>query len=284
MRRQIALWTILLGVGLLLSGCGLLQDSPPTVTPIFVTATPVVPVVPIVATETPAGPTSVLPSTSAVDLLPTRAAPTATPTTPPPITLTPSFTPTFTDTPVTPGAVNVFAPVGGAGVGSSSNCSNIPSGTFGAIYQSDPEIPAAIGCPLSGVTSGVTAAYQTFESGFMIWLSSLGDQSQAVIYAVFDNGTYQRFNDTFTDGVDPESGGEAPPGGLIEPVRGFGKVWRENPGVRGGLGWATSPENSTPAQVALFERGEMVSVAMVGQTYILATGAPGTWTARAGGS
>jgi hypothetical protein len=30
----------------------------------------------------------------------------------------------------------------------------------------------------------------------------------------------------------------------------------------------------------MFERGEMVSVA--GQTYILITGAPGTWSARSG--
>jgi hypothetical protein len=265
------------------AGCGALRDAPPTVTPIYITATPLPQVVPIVATETPAA-TAVLSSTQEIDLLPTQVVitRTATPTAPPPITMTPSFTPTTTNTPVTPGSVAAFAPVGGAGSGSTggTGCASVPAGTFGAIYQSDPTL-AALGCPLATNASSVGSAYQPFQNGLMVWVSSLGAQPQAAIYALYNNGTYQRFNDTFQDGVDPASGGASPPPGLLEPVRGFGKVWREQASARDTLGWATSGESGATAQVLLFERGEMVALA--GQTYIMITGAPGTWSTRTGG-
>jgi hypothetical protein len=276
----------------LLSGCGLLQDAPPTVTPIYITATPQPVVVPIVATETPAA-TPVLAGTSAA-LLPTRPPErTATFTPPGPITPTPTFTPTATDTPVTPGPV-VYAPVGGVagagGVGfvigsggsAATGCASAPGGTIGAVYQSDPSIAAAIGCPLAGAPGTVSSAYQPFQNGLMVWVSSLGAVPQPAIYALFGNGTYQRFNDTFRDGVDPSSGGMVPPPGLVEPVRGFGKVWRDNPAARDTLGWALTGESGGTAEILLFERGEMLRVPQTGQTYILITGAPGTWSARAG--
>ena len=276
----------------LLSGCGLLQDAPPTVTPIYITATPEPVVVPIVATETPAA-TPVLAGTSAA-LLPTRGPErTATFTPPGPITQTPTFTPTATDTPVTPGPV-FYAPVGGvsgaggagivigSGSGGATGCASVPGGAIGAVYQSDPSIAAAIGCPLAGAPSAVSSAYQPFQNGLMVWVSSLGAVPQPAIYALYGNGTYQRFNDTFLDGVDPSSGGAMPPPGLVEPVRGFGKVWRDNPTARDTLGWALTGESGGTAEILLFERGEMLRVPQAGQTYILITGAPGTWSARAG--
>jgi hypothetical protein len=265
------------------AGCGALRDTPPTVTPIYITATPPPPIIPIVATETPIA-TPVLSSTE-VNLLPTQGITrTVTPTLPPPITMTPTFTPTATDTPVTPGSLAAFAPVGGLGSSGSGGggCANAPQGVFGAIYQSDPNIGAALGCPLATSASSVGSAYQPFQNGLMIWVSSLGAQPQSTIYALYNNGTYQRFNDTFTDGVDPASGGASPPPGFLEPVRGFGKVWREQASARDTLGWATTGENGGSAQVLMFERGEMVSVAQAGQVYILITGAPGTWSARSG--
>jgi hypothetical protein len=50
-------------------------------------------------------------------------------------------------------------------------------------------------------------------------------------------------------------------------------VWRSNPPVRGGLGWALGAEAGTSAQIQRFERGEMVFVAAVGQTFIFVGGA-----------
>lgn len=272
----------LVGAALMLSGCGALRNTPPTVTPIVITATPPPPLVPVVATETPSA-TPVLAATNAA-LLPTVPPHrTATPTPRPPITMTPTFTPTTTDTPVTPGALG-FAPVGGlvgaGGAVSAGGCANPPSGIFGAVYQSDPNLAAALGCPIAPAPSSVASAYQPFQNGVMIWVASLGVLPQGVIYALYNNGTYQRFNDTWREGVDPVSSGAQPPPGLVEPVRGFGKVWRENGGVRDGLGWGTAGEAGGSAQVLAFERGEMINVSQAGQTYIFIAGAPGTWTAR----
>lgn len=265
---------------LILGGCGLWEEPPPTVTPIVITATPAAPVLPIVATETPAA-TSVMAATQAA-ILPTQPTErTATPTPRPPITPTPTFTPTATDTPVTPGVVS-FVPVGGfvEGGAASGACATVPAAMFAAILQNDPDLASGIGCPLAGPNT-VGSAYQPYQNGVMIWLSSLGTQPQPAIYALYNNGTYQRFNDTWRDG-DPQSGGEVPPDGLLEPVRGFGKVWRENPAVRNTLGWASSGEAGGNSQIQLFERGEMIAVTQAGQTYILISGAPGTWTARSG--
>src|SRR5690606_27384742 len=135
----------------------------------------------------------------------------------------------------------------------------LPQGSFAAIYEGRAEIREGLGCALSGATSA-SSAYQTFQNGAMVWLSSLGSPPQPAIYVLYNNGTYQRLNDTFQEGVDPESGGNTPPEGLTEPVRGFGKVWRDTPGVRDGLGWATSGEIGGSAQVQLFERGEMIAL------------------------
>ena len=285
MTRRGTFWIfvmLLTGASGSLAGCDALRDTPPTVTPIYITATSLAPVQPIVATETPS-PSPVVGSSDSA-LVPTQPqSRTATPTPAPPITMTPTFTPTTTNTPVTPGAVG-FAPVGGlgSGVSGSGGCANGPQGVFGTIFQSDPNFPAALGCPLAQNASNVSSAYQPFENGLMIWVSSLGVQAQPAIYALFNNGTYQRFNDTFTDGVDAVSSGAVPPEGRLEPVRGFGKVWRENANVRDSLGWATTGESGGGAQVLMFERGEMVGISQAGQIYLLITGAPGTWTARSG--
>ena len=43
----------------------------------------------------------------------------------------------------------------------------------------------------------------------------------------------------------PEGGTETPPApNLFAPKRGFGKVWREQAGVKAKIGWATTGEES----------------------------------------
>lgn len=100
------------------------------------------------------------------------------------------------------------------------------------------------GCPLT--QTEIQAAYQTFERGTMIWR---GDLRQIVV--LYDNGTYQTFSDTWTEG-DPVDTGETPRPGLILPARGFGKVWAQQPGVRDRIGWATSAETSYRARVEMY--------------------------------
>lgn len=281
MRRRLFFATALFSISLLASACGVLNPRP-TPTPIYVTATPRIVVV--TATATPRA-TPVLAPTlpeNAAAQLNTVLPPTMTPTTA--ITLTPTFTPTPTDTPVTPGA-NPFLPAGAAGPGGAvvvnpGVCPNQPSGGFSSVYNSNPALSGQISCPIDQAVSA-NAAYQTFERGFMVWVSQVGSSGQPGIYVFYSNNTYQRFIDTWRDGVDPASMGMAAPGGLQEPVRGFGKVWRESGGVRDQLGWANAAERGGNAVIQIFERGEMVYLSQTGQTYITTAGTPGTWTSVA---
>jgi hypothetical protein len=86
-------------------------------------------------------------------------------------------------------------------------------------------------------------AQEDFQNGYMFWISS-----QKVIWVLYksaDNptkGTWQSFQDTFVDGepeIDPSL---TPPPGLFQPKRGFGKLWRNVPGLKDKMGWATTPE------------------------------------------
>ena len=43
-----------------------------------------------------------------------------------------------------------------------------------------------------------------------------------------------------------------------QPIRGFGKVWRDHEGLRDKLGWATAKETAQPAEIHAFERGTIM--------------------------
>jgi hypothetical protein len=90
------------------------------------------------------------------------------------------------------------------------------------------------------------AAEEPFERGRMIWLQEVRTGStvyQRLILVFYNDGRYEKYADTFVEGVDPESDPTiVPPAGLYQPIRGFGKLWRTNSRVRDGLGWATAPE------------------------------------------
>lgn len=80
------------------------------------------------------------------------------------------------------------------------------------------------------------------------------------IFAIFNTSYPQRyvtFPDEWRDGM-PITGDETPPAGLYTPVRGFGKIWREQPGVRSTLGWALGPERGDTIVLAVFENGTMI--------------------------
>jgi hypothetical protein len=60
---------------------------------------------------------------------------------------------------------------------------------------------------------------------------------------VFDDlGELRFFEDTWTDSEPEQDAPLEPPEGLFQPIRGFGKVWRESEWVRDNLGWATQAE------------------------------------------
>lgn len=224
----------------------------PTVTPsMTITDTP---------TSTPTNTPSPTPSVGALGLLAQLAAR----ATPVPQTLLPQVV--FTQ--AVSAATALPAP---------SVCASQPAGGFATAYAADPSLNTLIGCP-QGTPAAVNSAVQPFERGSMIWL-------QGPIYVLYNDGRFQRYDDTYTAGVDPESGGEIPPAGLVEPVRGFGKVWRSNPDVRAGLGWGTAPESGNQATQQRFDRGWMVALPQRGDILVLAEnagGLSGTWRSAAG--
>ncbi len=231
-------------------------DTPlPTDTPAAATTEATTPEPP-----TPAIKKTVLPKITV--LVPTVDVQITVPAVTPPVIITPIVTIPINITPVVtlPPAVRICDP---------------PAATsFQQILDANPALSAALGCP-TGINPHVTpeawevqTAFEPFEHGMMIWSNKIGWYEQPVIYVLSENGTYQRYDDTFDANVDPESGGLTPPAGLFEPIRGFGKVWRENPGVRSALGWATAPETGGPGRFQIMEGGEIIWLSETGSTYI----------------
>jgi len=82
-----------------------------------------------------------------------------------------------------------------------------------------------------------TGAFQGFEHGYMFWVQSVGEM-WVLTETGSGRGTWQAYADTWQLG-DPEPVLNEKPGTLLfQPIRGFGKVWYENQGVRDALGWA----------------------------------------------
>ncbi len=93
------------------------------------------------------------------------------------------------------------------------------------------------------VVNQVYVAEQRFENGRMFWLDAVG---QIWIILETDNGSgpWRVYDDNFVEGqleLDPAIETEVPEE-FQQPVRGFGKLWRENPEVREALGWALELE------------------------------------------
>jgi hypothetical protein len=99
--------------------------------------------------------------------------------------------------------------------------------------------PAPGGCP-AGPALVLAAAEENFERGVMIWVSE-----QDLIYVLFDDGQspwWRAYTDKWNEGDPLDDPAITPPTGLYQPVRGFGLVWREEPGVRERIGWAEDSE------------------------------------------
>ena len=110
----------------------------------------------------------------------------------------------------------------------------------------------------------VDAVYQDFERGFMIYL---GDRKVIWVFArsvpdvagtpvaTQKFGVWLGFPDKFKDG-DPETDPAiVPPANFQQPKRGFGKIWRENAGVRDALGWGLDFERPYSASVTDYSIG-----------------------------
>jgi hypothetical protein len=117
--------------------------------------------------------------------------------------------------------------------------------------------PPEEGCP-DGLPGSMQAVTQPFERGRMFWLSQTGeilvlfsdlptvvdqiegdDQEQA---GAVSPPAWVRLSDPYIEGEPEIDETILPLEGLFQPRRGFGKLWRETPGMRDRLGWALGEE------------------------------------------
>ena len=166
--------------------------------------------------------------------VPTTPVPTATPTTP-----VPAATPTGTT--VAPTATPTIPA-----------CSITPILGFGEIWNTYADVRDRLGCPVELETS-TWSAEESFIGGYTFWRGDL-----RLIYALYNDGTWQSFVDTWNEGDLEWDSTIVPPSGYYQPKRGFGKVWREQAGVRDKLSWATTEERGLNASWQAYQGGLML--------------------------
>lgn len=91
------------------------------------------------------------------------------------------------------------------------------------------------------IVGSIYVAEQRFEGGWMFWL-----QPNSQIWVLTTDGEGQNiwsvYDDAFVDGEAESDPQILPPEDRFQPIRGFGKLWRENPEVRLAIGWAVGAE------------------------------------------
>jgi hypothetical protein len=119
-------------------------------------------------------------------------------------------------------------------------------------------------------------AHQEFEHGHMFWLQPTG-QIWVLTETASGRGNWTIYPDTFREGEAEEDSSLAPPGGLYQPRRGFGKVWRDDPNLRSVLGWALAPEQGFTMEYEYHPLGEY-HVLYPLNNQALRVNEDGTWT------
>jgi DNA-binding beta-propeller fold protein YncE len=109
---------------------------------------------------------------------------------------------------------------------------------FGAAFERyADEARAAVGCPWAEQKHGALAI-QYFEHGQMFWREEGGH-----IYVLFEDGSWQSYLDSWREGQPISDQTLVAPPGREQPVRGFGKLWREQlGGANAAIGWALQGE------------------------------------------
>lgn len=76
----------------------------------------------------------------------------------------------------------------------------------------------------------------------MVWIKEMGQ-----ILVLFTDANSPKWNvltDHWQEGDPLDDPTLTPPAGLLQPVRGFGLLWRTEGGLKDRLGWAVAPEVS----------------------------------------
>jgi hypothetical protein len=183
----------------------------------------------------------------------------------------PATEPTATPTPLPAGAVVTLptpTPVSLPDEGKAPAGFFRPNGLFAERWNGSPAVQAQLGFAQSEFQVSTAGALQQFEHGVMFWR-----QDTSSLYALFNDGNWQSWPDTFVEGQAEFDPALVPPAGRLQPIRGFGKVWRSETGVQEALGWALAQESAADVTFQNFEHGMFVQVK--GVVYLLVEEAPG---------
>ncbi len=145
--------------------------------------------------------------------------------------------------------------------GYSYPCSEDPRRGFGELWRNNDAVRAKIGCAETyyGGEQVIPTAYEEFEHGAMLWMAIEDTYySEQTVIVLYDDGTFDRFEDTWESSQPVDDPSIIPPAGLHQPKFGFGKVWREASGVRDRLGWAVEPESASNGSFQRFNYGAMI--------------------------
>jgi DNA-binding beta-propeller fold protein YncE/photosystem II stability/assembly factor-like uncharacterized protein len=132
----------------------------------------------------------------------------------------------------------------------------------------------ALGCP-TGDEREVQMAQQTFERGEMLWR-----EDERAVYVLQAGDGWQRYADMWQEGLPESDPAIAAPAGLQQPVRGFGKVWREQlGGPAAAVGWAKDREQGIKGHVQTWEGG--ATIRLGGRQIVLLSDGEWRWPGRA---
>lgn len=142
-------------------------------------------------------------------------------------------------------------------------CDIPPDPVFGANWNADARVTAALGCPIQ-IAAQFRGVTQVFERGAMYWR---GDTDE--VWAIAISGpSAGRYWYVQAPGQADNTDTLAPPG-LRVPVRGFGAVWRGVPAAREALGFARTGEQDLGMQSQRYELGLLLLDALAGQVFAL---------------
>ncbi len=129
--------------------------------------------------------------------------------------------------------------------------------------------PDELGCPIGPGAAAISTAYAPFEGGQMLWR---GDTD--VIYVLTHDGRWTSLLNEWREGDPVFTCGEENP--ATTPVRGFGRVWCDQAGIRGALGNATAEEIGDGASAVQDFVNGTILIAPFGDVFVF-VGEDGRW-------
>jgi hypothetical protein len=141
--------------------------------------------------------------------------------------------------------------------GSGLETGNAPLVTVTPTTSPTPSLPPTPQIFPTATINQITIAEQVFENGRMFWVAPI-QQIWVLVVERDAGGAWTVYSDTFREGEPETDQSIVPPTPFLQPMRGFGKLWRENPDVRDALGWAVTPEFGYVSNYEYHPGGEVV--------------------------